>query len=64
MDVVDTTGAGDAFCAGMLAGMARALGEPGGLDGANWTAILQKAVTLGSAAVTRLGATAGVPGRP
>jgi len=64
VEVIDTTGAGDAFCAGMLAGIAEANQGSGGLDAANWNTILSHAVQMGSAAVTKLGATAGVPRRP
>jgi sugar/nucleoside kinase (ribokinase family) len=54
IDVVDTTGAGDAFAAGCLWGL---------LDRANDTEILRRANALGGLACRALGARAGLPTR-
>jgi ribokinase len=52
VDVVDTTGAGDAFCGGLADGLARGLAM---VEAVAW------AVAAGAAATTELGAQAGLP---
>lgn len=71
--VVDATGAGDAFSAGLLGGLLRELGPPGergqgqrGLAALPLAAVKRacaEAVHLGAMACTALGATTGVPRR-
>ena len=70
VDVVDTTGAGDGFLAGLLAGLMRQV-ERGAvehdddllttLDAAAWTRALHLANYTGSQVCTELGATGGLP---
>ncbi len=52
--VVDTTGCGDAFCAGFISGA---------LDGLSLKGCALRAVMVGSACATRIGATAALPDR-
>lgn len=61
--VVDATGAGDAFCGAALAWLLAARARPGdvaALDEASLKDLGEKAAHAGAAAVTRLGATAGM----
>ncbi len=67
-DVVDTTGAGDGFIAGLLSSISH-FGE-GGLDTRiqemeeeDWKKVLSFACTVGSLVCTKLGATPGLPFR-
>ena len=64
VDVVDATGAGDAFVAAMLVGLERRAVRPGVQagwgDAAAWREVLAFACRVGSMAVTELGATDGV----
>jgi fructokinase len=60
VEVVDTTGAGDAFCAALATRLA-AEGPPAAIPADRLAAHLRFACEIGSAAVTRLGAIAGVP---
>ena len=66
VDVVDSTGAGDAFVAGVLARLAPALRAGHGvadLDEAEVRAACALGNRMGACAVTRMGATAGLPPR-
>jgi fructokinase len=62
--VVDTTGAGDGFTAGLLFGLTRQYGTRAGLAGGDAQAVAGHACfgcLVGSRVVTRLGAVAGLP---
>ena len=61
VSAIDTTGAGDAFMAGLIAGLSRASVPPGELARDVLERALRRACRLGSAVVTRLGATAAFP---
>jgi len=56
--VVDTTGAGDGFVAGLLS---RLPGDPGELRGADLRDALAFACSVGSRVCTQLGAVSGLP---
>lgn len=61
--VVDATGAGDAFVAGVLATLVRAGAKPGAAawkDGKLWTRALEIGHALGAKAVSAVGATSGL----
>lgn len=65
-DVVDTTGAGDAFGAGVLYSLAGQLGADadGGVeDGLDWEAALRWGCAAGAHAVVKVGASAPPTGR-
>jgi len=61
VDVVDTTGAGDAFMAALLLRLARDEVRPAALPPARLRDHLRHACAIGAAAVTRRGAIAGLP---
>lgn len=64
MKVVDTTGAGDGFAAGLLLGLARRAKDRAALEAGRPEMIEQLAhfpCVVGSAVVTQLGAVAGLP---
>ncbi|HXU71049.1 MAG TPA: carbohydrate kinase [Polyangia bacterium] len=66
VDVVDTTGAGDGFVAGLLAALApafRAGRRPGELSLDEIRAACRVGNKIGAAVVTKLGATTGLPAR-
>jgi fructokinase len=66
VDVVDTTGAGDGFVAGLLAALAPAFERgvaPGALDAATVSAACVFANRVAARVVTRFGATAALPRR-
>ena len=65
-DVVDTTGAGDAFTAGLLATLAPRFAQgarPADLDEDELRHACARGNALGARAVTQMGATAGLPRR-
>jgi fructokinase len=67
VEVVDSTGAGDAFTAGLLADLTAHLANGRSLDELGPDQLRQACARgnqLGALAVTRLGATAGLPRRP
>lgn len=61
VDVVDTTGAGDAFMAALMMRLSRETIEPAHLSVETLEAHLAFACAIGAAAVTRRGAVSGVP---
>lgn len=63
VEVVDTTGAGDAFQAVLVAGLARAitLGPAMGLSRAHFEGLLRVAAAAGARVCERMGAVAGLP---
>ena len=61
VEVVDTTGAGDAFMAALLMRLSRESGTPAHLSAETLEAHLSFACAIGAAAVTRRGAVSGVP---
>ena len=67
VDVIDTTGAGDGFIAGLLAGLSNASTKGSlferieSIDGATWISILESACYVGSQVCTALGATPALP---
>jgi len=61
VDVLDTTGAGDAFTAALAAAVLAAGGDAAALDDASAAAAVAAAVAAGSACVTRVGATTAMP---
>ncbi|MDB5096863.1 MAG: putative fructokinase [Cyanobacteria bacterium RYN_339] len=70
VDVVDTTGAGDGFVAGVLAELTalkradeRLAAVPDRLDAAGWTRVLTRASAVGGLVCTRTGAIAALPTR-
>lgn len=62
-DVVDTTGAGDAFGAGVFYSLAGQLEENGEEDGLDWEAALRWGCAAGAHAVVKVGASAPPTGR-
>ena len=63
VEVKDTTGAGDAFTAALVAGWLQAGGPAGSVDGEIAGAIVQRAVLAGTRSVSFVGATTGMPTR-
>ena len=63
VEVVDTTGAGDAFMAALLFRLARDEARPGEIGGERLRGHLEFACAVGAGAVTRRGAIAGLPAR-
>ena len=61
VDVVDTTGAGDAFMSGLLALLATKDQAPSQLPTSEWKDLVSFASYVGAQAVTNLGAVHGVP---
>jgi fructokinase len=60
VEVVDTTGAGDAFVSGLLAALARA-GPPRGIAAADLARAVRFANRVAARVVARVGAVAGLP---
>jgi fructokinase len=63
VEVVDTTGAGDGFVAGLLAGLSREGAAPDAMARDPLERVLRLACEVGSRVCTRMGAVAGLPRR-
>ena len=61
VEVLDTTGAGDAFMSGLLALLSTKTKPPSELQTEEWENLVRFAAYIGALAVTRLGAVHGIP---